>query len=207
MLGRPCQALVCQSMDVFPGIQEPVLGWGLDELSLDVLHNCGDGEWETRIIQSLHNYRLGKFVCYVFINLIKIIIHLIYWQVGVYLFYYHLYTRDTRLPRPLRVTTSSAMWLNLGVFGFLQNTHEKANAKQMRSRSTRTIMLRPQYMQVTYACDEPQLFWLREKPERPPNWAPCQDQDGTGSGISGVYLWENYIQFITYIKPACIIVC
>ena len=26
--------------------------------------------------------------------------------------------------------------------------------------------------------------------QRPPIWAPCRNQDGAGSGISGIYLWE-----------------
>ena len=49
----------------------------------------------------------------------------------------------------------------------------------------------PQYMQVTYTPEEPQLFWFTGKTRRPPtNWAPCRDQDDTGSRISGVYLWS-----------------
>ena len=47
-------------------------------------------------------------------------------------------------------------------------------------------MLRPQYMQVTYVPDEPQFDF--GKTWRPPIWAPCCDKDGTGSGISSVYL-------------------
>ena len=31
------------------------------------------------------------------------------------------------------------------------------------------------------------------KTRRPLNWAPCRDQNGTGSGISGVYLWMALI--------------
>ena len=94
----------------------------------------------------------------------------------------------------------SAMGLNLGVFGFFPTTQAKANAKQMRSWSVHAarilthvfFMLRPQYMLVTYAPDEPRLFWLREKTRRPPNWAPFRDQNGAGSGISGVYMWTAH---------------
>ena len=38
------------------------------------------------------------------------------------------------------------------------------------------------------APDESRLFWSWEKPRIPPIWAPCRDKDGTGSGISGLYL-------------------
>ena len=50
-----------------------------------------------------------------------------------------IYPRDPRLPIPSRVMASSAMGLNLGVFGFLPTTHAKTNAKQMRSRSSRAV--------------------------------------------------------------------
>ena len=49
--------------------------------------------------------------------------------------------RDSRTPIPPRVMASSAMGLNLGVFGFLPTTHAKANAKQMRSQSLRAARL------------------------------------------------------------------
>ena len=48
-----------------------------------------------------------------------------------------IYTRDTRLPIPLRVMASSAMGLNLGSSCFLPTTQAKAYAKQMRSRFSR----------------------------------------------------------------------
>ena len=50
-----------------------------------------------------------------------------------------MYTRDTRLTIPPHVMASSAMGLSLGVFGFLRTA--KANAKQMRSRSSLTARL------------------------------------------------------------------
>ena len=52
-----------------------------------------------------------------------------------------IYTRDTRLPIPPPVMASSAMGPNLRVFGFLPITHAKANAKQMRSRSSRAARI------------------------------------------------------------------
>ena len=96
-----------------------------------------------------------------------------------------IYTRNTRLPIPPHVLASSAMGLNLGVFGFLPTAHAKANAKQMRSRSLCALWL---LMRDWILC-----FTLRPQTagntQRPPNWAPCRDQDAAGSGISGKYLW------------------
>ena len=77
------------------------------------------------------------------------------------------------------------------------NLWQKANAKQMCSRSLRAVWL------LTWDCLHAQttvragnsLTWqttiilITVKTRRPPNWAPCGDQDGVGSGISGVYLW------------------
>ena len=93
---------------------------------------------------------------------------------------------------------SWAMGLNLGVFRFLSTTR-KSKRKQMRSWSLCAarllacdyFTLSPQYMQLTYAPDKPQLFSIMGKTRRPPNWAPCQDQDGAGSGISFIYLCSN----------------
>ena len=36
------------------------------------------------------------------------------------------------------------------------------------------------------------IILITAKTPRPPNWAPCQDQDGTGSGISPLYLWTGH---------------
>ena len=47
-----------------------------------------------------------------------------------------VYTRDTRLPVPLCVMASSAMGLNMRVFGVLPTTHTKSNAKQVWSQSS-----------------------------------------------------------------------
>ena len=60
---------------------------------------------------------------------------------------------------------SSAMGLNLWVFGFLQ----PKNDHRALCGFERVIVfpLRPQYMHVTYAPDEPRLFWLWEKPDDP----------------------------------------
>ena len=55
--------------------------------------------------------------------------------------YPQIYTRDTRRPILSCVIASLVMGLNLGVFGFLLTTHAEATAKQMRSRSSRTVRL------------------------------------------------------------------
>ena len=120
-----------------------------------------------------------------------------------------IYTRDPRLPISPSVMASSSMRLNLGIFWFLPTTHTKINAKQMRSRLRApygdlrlfVFKLRSRYMHVTYAPDESWLCWLREKPQRPPNSAPCRDQDGAGSEISGV----NLCLFYTHLSPHTIL--
>ena len=35
------------------------------------------------------------------------------------------------------------------------------------------------------------VILITGKPRRPPIWAPCRNKDGTGSGISLVYLWKE----------------
>ena len=45
---------------------------------------------------------------------------------------------QTSIP-PCCVMVSSAMGLNLGVFGFLPTTHTKMHVKQMRSQSLRAV--------------------------------------------------------------------
>ena len=76
-----------------------------------------------------------------------------------------IYTRDTRFPIPPRVMASSAMGLNLGDSGFLPTIHAKANAKQIRSRSSRATRdcLHAQTAEYDY-----------RKTWRPPNWAPLR---------------------------------
>ena len=69
---------------------------------------------------------------------------------------------------------SSAMGLNLGVFGdFADHTCKslrKANALMIFARHTvfyacLSSRAYPQYMQVTQALNDPRLFWSGEKPE------------------------------------------
>ena len=73
------------------------------------------------------------------------------------------YPRDPRPPIPTRVMVLSAMGLNLGVFGFLLTTHPKNNCvHDLRAPCSVlrlfVFTLRPWYMQVTHAPDEPWLF-------------------------------------------------
>ena len=109
---------------------------------------------------------------------------------------------QTSYTAPGHVMASSAMRLNLGVFGFLPTTHAKANAKQMRSRSSRAARLsacdcfhaQPAVHAINLRTWRTTIIFITGKTRRPPNWAPCQDQDGAGSGISGVYLWVQCIK-------------
>ena len=141
-------------------------------------------------------------------NVVMYLIQRLHSLCEVYLFGIppQIYTRYLRPPIPLSVMVLSAiMGLNLGVFAFLADptrnvfafladpTHKNKCVHDLRAlRSALRVFdftLILQYMQVTHALDEPRLFWLREKTQRPPNWDPCRDQDGVGSRISGVYLW------------------
>ena len=78
------------------------------------------------------------------------------------------------------------------IWGSLPTTHAKANAKQMRSRSSRAErLLTLDCLHVQFAVHAGNLRTQRTtvilitgKTQRP----PCWDQDGAGSGISGVYL-------------------
>ena len=88
--------------------------------------------------------------------------------------YPQIYKCDHRQPR---VMALSAMGLNLGVFGSLPTMHAK-NKKNPTTNAFMifapcgvlrvfVFMLKLQYMQVTYAPDEPRLFWLWEKLKDP----------------------------------------
>ena len=91
---------------------------------------------------------------------------------------------------------SSAMGLNLGVFGFLPTIHVKTNTKQMRPRSSRTM--RHFNVCLSLRSDRSRCRWHTHLKNhiyfdygKNPNTlilAPCRDQNGTGSGISLVHL-------------------
>ena len=98
--------------------------------------------------------------------------------------------------------TYYTMGLNLGSSGFCLTTHAKANAKQMRSQSS---CAKQHFMHVCLHAQtavhtgnictwQTTIILITGKTWRPPNRVPCRDQNGTGSGISGVYLWSILIQ-------------
>ena len=57
------------------------------------------------------------------------------------LYYNHRYRGENQTPYTYTVMASSAMGLNLGVFGFLSTKHAKANAKQMHAQSSCAVRL------------------------------------------------------------------
>ena len=95
---------------------------------------------------------------------------------------------------------SLAMRLNLGPFGFLPTTYAKINEKQMRSRSSRRAAFCTclfsrsdrvtcrQQTHLTYPRGRTTAILINRKIRIPANSAPCPDQDGAGSGVSGVFL-------------------
>ena len=82
---------------------------------------------------------------------------------------------------------SSAMELQLGVFGFLPTTHMETNAN---TTSPWSLCFMCAYLQLldcsSYVPYESRLFWWCEKPKYPPIGAPNQEKDGEGFGISGL---------------------
>ena len=58
------------------------------------------------------------------------------------------------------------------VFGLLPTARSRSQ-RVMQHFTSACCTLRPQYMQVTYASDEPWLFWLQEKPKDPQFEPPC----------------------------------
>ena len=126
----------------------------------------------------------------------------------IFVLYPHIYTRDTRFHIPPHVIVLSAMG-NLGVFGFLPTIHTKANAKPMCSRPSCTAQRSTHFClhshtavhagnTCTYKL-QTMIILITGKTRRPPNWAPCRNQDGAGSGIFDVYLclYHSYINSIT----------
>ena len=59
--------------------------------------------------------------------------------INAYMYPPQIYKRDPRPRTPPRVMASSAMELQLGVFGFLLSTHTETNANKMRPRSSRAV--------------------------------------------------------------------
>ena len=94
------------------------------------------------------------------------------------------------------VMASSAVGLKLGGFGFLSTTH----AKQTWNKRIHDDLIAPYGVLRLSSCSNHDTcrqhthltnhgYFDYGKTRKPPNSAPCRDQDGAGSGISGVYLW------------------
>ena len=123
-----------------------------------------------------------------------------------------VYTTDTRVPIPPRVMPSPAMGLNLGGggVGFLPTTHANANAKQMRSRSSRAAQL------LTRDCLHAQtavhhagnlrtwwttIIWITRKPEDPQIEPHAEIMMAHMRRVWN--LWFIYVGW-TYLVDACI---
>ena len=110
-----------------------------------------------------------------------------------WMWFSHRYCKGDPRPRiPPRVMTSSAVGLKLRVFRFLPTTHAEANVNKMRPRPSRAVRwftgvyLHAQIAMHTHLTNHG-LFDLQENPEFP-QFEP-RGKNGTGSGISLVYLW------------------
>ena len=122
-----------------------------------------------------------------------------------------IYTRDPRPPVPARVMVSSAMGSIWGSSGFCWSRTQK----QMQNRCPRSlhtmqhfmhafiITLRLQHDAVKYAPNNPDYFY-NGKNLKTPKFSPRQDQDGAGSGISGLYLWLKHIFWIMICHSLCV---
>ena len=86
---------------------------------------------------------------------------------------------------------------NWGSLRFLLITHAKTNTKQMHPRSLyviRCFMCVYLHTQIAVDAGDIRTWWatiilITGKTWRPPIWAPYQDKNGAGSGISLEYLW------------------
>ena len=128
---------------------------------------------------------------------------LVWWTVDVMDFSWHylqpqIYTRDTRLPILPCAMVSSAMGLNLGSSGFcLSHTQKQMQNKCIHNLRARIVI--PLYTRTWRTT----IILITGKIWRPLNWAPCRDQDGTGSGIIGVYLHLQHCLLTTKRPTIC----
>ena len=120
-----------------------------------------------------------------------------------------IYKKDLRPCILPRVMALSAMGLKLKVFGFFADHTCK---KQMWNKCAPNLCLpRAFYASLRSDCSRrrwhthqiPWLFWLWEKTRRPANWAPCQDKNGAGSGISLVHLCYRLISWRYLLSLQC----
>ena len=86
-------------------------------------------------------------------------------------------------------TSYIALW---GLRDFAVHTCKKTKVIQMRSWSLHVIRrfmhVNPLAKTAVDAVDMIHTWWTM-KTQGSPIWAPCQDKNGAGFGISGVYLW------------------
>ena len=98
-----------------------------------------------------------------------------------------------------RLMASSAMGLNLGVFGFLPTTHPKAMCSRSLRVARRFTHVWLHVQTAVHASNTrtwlTTIILITGKTRRPPIWAPWRDQDGAGSGISGVYICDVFIKY------------
>ena len=99
-------------------------------------------------------------------------------------------TRDPGSPIPSRVMSSSAMGLNLGGLRVFA-----AHARKNRRKTDASTIFAPCgvlcgvfYLRHTHLTNRD--YFDYGKPEYS-QFEPCRDQDGAGTGISGVYLCNH----------------
>ena len=107
-----------------------------------------------------------------------------------------IYTEDPRPPIPLRVKALSVVvGLNLKVFGFLptMQAEEETQNQCVHDLCAPCSVSRIFYLHAQTAVDASDIGTYQTvvnliTRKRPPIWAPCRDNDGAGSGLSGVYI-------------------
>ena len=117
--------------------------------------------------------------------------------------------RDPRTPTPPRVMASSAMELQLGVFGVFAD-HTRRN-KRKQNGSTIFAHCAALYASCSDRTEDAgskrtwrtRVILISGKTWKPPIWAPCRDKDGTGSGISGLYLWQWFSNWLAILQLKC----
>ena len=97
-----------------------------------------------------------------------------------------IYKGDPRLRLPPREIASSAMRLKLGYVGFCR----KHTQKRMRPQPLCAVSACV-YLHTDIRTWRTTVILITGETRIPPIWAPCQDKNGTGSGISLVYLCQG----------------
>ena len=94
------------------------------------------------------------------------------------------------------INTTPCHGAQFRVFVFLPTIHAETNANKMRPRSSRAVRRFTRVYFYAQTARHTQLsnhgyFDRRKKPEYPKYESPYRDKNGTGSGISLVYLWHD----------------